>query len=130
MTAPRKVRSSEYMHWAKTRSRARFNLATSGLANLTLNDLDVSLDDLNEITGGGYGYRPLVQALASRYQIEPSCVVTAAGTSFANHLAVASLIEPGDEVVVESPGYEPLLATIEYLGGNIKSVERRFEDDF
>ncbi len=38
------------MHWAKTRSRARFNLATSGLANLKLDELQVSLADL-EITG-------------------------------------------------------------------------------
>lgn len=35
----REAVASEYMHWAKTSSRARFNLATSGLANLKLQDL-------------------------------------------------------------------------------------------
>ncbi len=126
----REVMSSEYMHWAKTRSRARLNLATSGLANLTLKDLRVSLDDLSEITGGGYGYPPLVRALAERYGLDPASVVTAAGTSFANHLATAALIKPGDEVLVEQPAYEPLLATIKYLGAEVNRFERRFQDGF
>ncbi|HAF24811.1 MAG TPA: aminotransferase [Blastocatellia bacterium] len=130
MTAIHEARSSEYMNWAKTRSRARFNLATSGLANLKLQELQVSLEDL-EITGeGGYGYPPLIQALADRYRVDAACVVTAAGTSFANHLAMASLINPGDEILLESPAYEPLLALAHYLGAEVKRFQRRFEDGF
>jgi len=124
----RRVRASEYMHWAKTRSRARFNLATSGLANLTLRELQVSLADL-ELTGeSGYGYQPLISLIADRFHVDAACVVTAAGTSFANHLALAALINPGDEILFESPTYEPLLATAEYLGATVKRFERRFED--
>ena len=124
----RRVRASEYMHWAKTRARARFNLATSGLANLTLQELQVSLADL-ELTGeSGYGYQPLISLLADRFHVDAASVVTAAGTSFANHLALAALINPGDEVLFESPTYEPLLATAEYLGATVKHFQRRFED--
>lgn len=124
------IKQSDYMHWAKTRSRAKLNLATSGLANLSLKDLDVSLDDL-EITGDtGYGYEPLIRALATRYQVDPKNIVTAAGTTFANHLAMAGLINPGDEVVIEKPVYEPLLALAHYLGAKVKRFERRFEDGF
>ena len=124
----RRVRASEYMHWAKMRSRARFNLATSGLANLTLQELQVSLADL-EITGEtGYGYQPLISLLADRFRVDAASVVTAAGTSFANHLALAALINPGDEILVESPTYEPLLAAAEYLGATVKRFQRRFED--
>lgn len=124
----RRVRASQYMHWAKTRSRARFNLATSGLANLTLQELQVSLADL-ELTGdSGYGYQPLISLLADRFQVDATSVVTAAGTSFANHLALAALINPGDEILFESPTYEPLLATAEYLGATVKRFQRRFED--
>jgi len=130
MTWKRGAVASEYMHWAKTSSRARFNLATSGLANLKLQDLQVSLDDL-EITGeGGYGYPPLIDAIAERYRVERECVVTAAGTSFANHLALAALVQPGDEILVESPGYEPLLATALFLGARVKRFQRRFENAF
>lgn len=126
----RRVRASEYMHWAKTSSRARFNLATSGLENLKLDELQVSLADL-EITGEtGYGYPPLRNLLAERFRVEAASVVTAAGTSFANHLALAALINPGDEILFESPAYEPMLATAEYLGASVKRFHRRFENGF
>lgn len=126
----RGARASEYMHWAKTSSRARFNLATSGLANLKLQELQVSLDDL-EITGEtGYGYSPLLKALADRNGVDLSCVVTTAGTSFANHLAMAALINPGDEILFESPVYEPLLALAHYFGAHVKRFQRTFENGF
>jgi aspartate/methionine/tyrosine aminotransferase len=125
-----KTKASEYMHWAKTCSHARFNLATSGLANLKLDELPLSLDDL-EITGdSGYGYGPLIEAIAERFRVAPASVVTAAGTSFANHLALAALVNPGDEILVESPVYEPLLALADYLGATVKRFERRFENGF
>ncbi len=130
MTATRRVESSAYMHWAKTQSRARFNLATSGLGNVSLRELNISLDDL-EITGTtGYGYEPLIAALSVRYQVDASSIVTAAGTTFANHLALASLIRPGDEVLLERPAYEPLLALAHYLGAEVKRFERTFENGF
>ena len=126
----RDTRSSEYMHWAKTSSRARFNLATSGLANVKLAELRASLDDL-EITGdSGYGYQPLIDALARRFEVDAASVVTAAGTSFANHLAMASLVRAGDEVLIETPAYEPLLALAEYLGARVKRFQRTFADGF
>lgn len=129
MTAAREVVSSSYMNWAKTSSTAKFNLATSGIGNLKLSELRVSLDDL-EITNGGYGYQPLIDAIAQRYRVHTDSIVTAAGTTFANHLAAAALIKPGDEVLVEHPGYEPLLAAIQYLGAHVKRFSRRFENGF
>jgi aspartate/methionine/tyrosine aminotransferase len=124
----REAKTSEYMHWAKTQSRARFNLATSGLANLQLQELSVSLDEL-EITGeSGYGYPPLLSLLADRFQVDQASLVTAAGTTFANHLALAALINPGDEILLESPAYEPLRALAQYLGATVKRFQRRFED--
>lgn len=130
MTAVSHAKSSEYMYWAKTRSGAKFNLATSGLANLSFKDLNVRLDDF-EITGpGGYGYEPLIRALAERYQVDEPSIVTAAGTSFANHLAMAALINPGDEVLIEWPTYEPLLALARYLGAEVKRFKRQFENGF
>lgn len=124
-----RVMSSAYMNWAKTRSTAKFNLATSGLGNLKLRELRVSLDDL-EITDGGYGYQPLIQSIATRYRVDREAVVTAAGTTFANHLAMAALIEPGDEILFEHPAYEPMLAAAQYLGANVKRFARRFENRF
>jgi aspartate/methionine/tyrosine aminotransferase len=117
------------MNWAKTRSAAKFNLATSGLGNLKLRELRVSLDDL-EITNGGYGYQLLIQSISTRYRVAPESIVTAAGTSFANHLAMAALINPGDEILFEHPAYEPMLAAALYLGARVKRFARRFENAF
>src|ERR1044071_4708755 len=129
MTAAPEVMTSSYMNWAKTSSVAKYNLATSGIGNLKLSELRVSLDDL-EITNGGYGYPPLVEAIANRYRVATEEVVTAAGTTFANHLAMAALIKPGDEVLFEHPAYEPMLALAYYLGANVKRFSRRFENGF
>lgn len=129
MTAARQITTSSYMHWAKTSSTAKFNLATSGMPNLSIRDLRVSLDDL-EITDGGYGYEPLITRIGERYRVTKESIVTAAGTTFANHLAMAALVKPGDEVLFESPAYEPMLATIRYLGADVRRFTRRFEDGF
>jgi aspartate/methionine/tyrosine aminotransferase len=129
MTAAREVMGSSYMHWAKTRSVAKYNLATSGLGNVKLKELRVSLDDL-DLTEGGYGYQPLIQSIATRYRVAPEEVVTAVGTTFANHLAMAALIKPGDEILFEHPAYEPMLALARYLGADVKRFSRRFEDAF
>src|SRR4029078_1462062 len=125
----REVMSASYMSGEKTRSTAKFNLATSGLGNLKLRELRVSLDDL-EITDGGYGYQPLIGAIAARYRVDREAIVTAAGTTFANHLAMAALIEPGDEILFEHPAYEPMLAAALYLGARVRRFARRFDDGF
>jgi aspartate/methionine/tyrosine aminotransferase len=124
-----RVMGTSYLNWAKTRSTAKFNLATSGLGNLKLRELRVSLDDL-ELTNGGYGYQPLIQLIAARYRVDPESVVTAAGTTFANHLAMAALIELGDEILFEHPAYEPMLAAAQYLGARVRRFARRFKDGF
>lgn len=129
MTAARQVMSSSYMYWAKTNSTAKYNLATSGLGNLKLRELRVSLDDL-EITDGGYGYQPLIQSIAKRYHVASESIVTAAGTTFANHLAMAALVGPGDEVLFEQPAYEPMLAAVRYLGADVKRFTRKFGNEF
>lgn len=125
-----RARGSDYMRWAKTRSAARFNLATSGVPNLPISELPVTLDDL-EITGpGGYGYGPLVEAIAAKCGVAPANVVTAAGTSFANHLALAALVEPGDEVLMERPVYDPIASAARYLGAEVRFFDRRPEEGF
>jgi aspartate/methionine/tyrosine aminotransferase len=130
MTAQREAHASDYMHWAKTHSRARFNLATSGLDNLELSELDVKLNDLALTGTSGYGYPPLLDAIAKRLKVATDSIVAATGTSLANHLAMAAIVNPGDEVLIEQPTYEPLLALAHYLGANIRRFPRRYEDGF
>jgi hypothetical protein len=118
------------MEWAKTHSHARFNLATSGLASVPLAEFPVRLEDL-EVTGpAGYGFEALQQRLAKHTGAPVECVVAAHGTSMANYLALAACIEPGDEILVEQPTYELLLAAARFLGARMKRFSRRFDDSF
>jgi len=112
------------MHWSKTQSRARFNLATSGVAPFPLRELPVNLEEL-EINGdNSYGYAPLQQAIAAHHEVDPECVVESGGTSMANHLAMAAIIEPGDEVLIEHPTYGPILDVARYLEADVKRFRR------
>ena len=115
---------SDYMHWAKTRSQARFNLATSGVGSFPLSGLKADLSRL-EINGqDGYGYKPLLSAMAQHCGADPDNVVEAAGTSMANHLAMAAILEPGDEVLIEHPTYGLLLDVAHYLRAEVKRFHR------
>jgi aspartate/methionine/tyrosine aminotransferase len=119
---------SDYMNWAKTHSRARFNLATSGVGSFPLSEIPLPKLEINGPPG--YGYRPLSEAIARHSGVDPDCVVTAAGTSFANFLAMASVLNPGDEVLLEHPTYELVLSTARYLGAEIRRFYRREEDGY
>jgi len=112
------------MHWAKTGSRARYNLATSGVAAFPLRELPFDFSRL-EINGeNSYGYAPLAQAIAKHHGVDPDCVVEASGTAMANFLAMAALVEAGDEVLIEHPVYGPLLDVALYLGADVKRFAR------
>ena len=130
MTYLRSTAISAYMEWAKLQSVARYNLATSGIANYPLADLGVTIDQL-EINGPSiYGYEPLLQAIAGRYRVPQESVVSAVGTSLANYLALAATTEPGDEILIEQPTYELITDTARYLGLEIKRFPRRAENNF
>ena len=96
MNLPTERKRSRYMEWAKTCSAARFNLATSGLTSVSLTEFPLRVEEL-EITGGGYGYGPLLERIARHTGAPAECIVTAEGTSLANHLAMAALLEPGED---------------------------------
>ena len=121
---------SDYMHWAKTAGKAPFNLATSGVGPFPLRELPFDFRTL-EINGpNSYGYPPLKEAIARQYGVDPDGVVTAEGTSMANYLAMATLLDPGDEVIIEHPAYGLLLDAARYIGAEIKRFARREEHNY
>ncbi len=130
MSGSERTKRSVYMEWAKTRSHARFNLATSGLMSVPLSEFPVRLEDLEITAPGAYGYGLLQQRLARHNGVPEECVVAATGTSMANHLVMAAVLDPGDEVLIEQPAYGPLLDVAEYLGACVKRIPRRFETGF
>jgi len=119
-----------YIEWAKLSASARFNLAASGVKGLPLNELPVQLEELELSAPGGYGYPPLLERLAARYGVSTKNVVTAIGTSMANYLAMSAVLDPGDEVVIEDPAYDPMVEVGHYLGTVVKRIPRRPENKF
>jgi aspartate/methionine/tyrosine aminotransferase len=121
---------SPYIEFAKLRSGAKYNLASSGIMSYPLAELPARITDI-EINGPTvYGYAPLQERLARYTGVPQECVFAAAGTSMANHMAMAACFNPGDEVLIEHPTYESLESTAIYLGAKMRRFERRLEDGF
>jgi aspartate/methionine/tyrosine aminotransferase len=130
MCSQRREIRSAYIEWAKLRSQARFSLAASDVLHFPLAELPIRIEDL-EITGpSGYGYPPLMERLSAKTGAPAECVVQAQGTSMANYLAMAALLESGDEILVEEPTYEAILSAAQYLGARIRRFPRKFEAGF
>ena len=130
MSPQRREIRSAYIEWAKLRSKSRYNLAISDVVHFPLADLHPSIADLEFSGADGYGYQPLLQKLSAKSGVPVESIVQAQGTSMANHLAMAALVEPGDEVLIEEPSYGAILSTAEYLGAKIRRFPRTFESGF
>ena len=121
---------SAYMHWAKFKQPVRFALTMSEVPHFRMDCLPLSLADLDMDGASHPRYAPLREGIAERYGVPTEQVVAADGTSMANFLAMAAMIAPGDEVLIEEPTYEPLLGAASFLGAEINRFERKPEDAF
>ena len=119
-----------YMEWAKTRPSAAYDLAISNLRAASIDDLPGAADALALSGPNDNGYGPLLEAVAARYGVGRGQVTTAQGTSGANFLVYAALLEPGDDVLIEEPGYDPLLGAARLVGGHVVRFRREFADEF
>jgi len=124
------MKNSVYMTWAKQQVSSRYNLANSGILGCDLSDLTITLDDVAVNTTNHEGYAPLKEAIAAKYGVAAENVMTAQGTSMANFLAMATVIERGDDVLIEQPVYDPLLSAASYLGAEVKRFSRSFENGY
>ena len=119
---------SEYMYWAKTQPEVRYNLASSEVPHFALDRFPIELAELELDGASRYRYPPLRERIARKCGVTPDRVVMADGTSMANMLAMAALIAPGDEVLVEHPAYEPMVAAARFLGAEVTQFVRKGPD--
>jgi aspartate/methionine/tyrosine aminotransferase len=115
---------SDYMHWAKTQAPVRYNLASSEVPHFHLDRFPIEIADLELNGASTYRYPPLREAIARKCGVTADHVVMADGASMANMLAMAALIAPGDEVLIEHPAYEPMVAAARFLGAEVKRFAR------
>jgi aspartate/methionine/tyrosine aminotransferase len=100
------------------------------LISVPMAEFPVRIEEMEVTAPGAYGYERLQERMAQHNRVPVECVVAAAGTSMANHLAMAAVLDPDDEVLMEQPVYGPLLDVAEYLGARVKRIPRTFEADF
>jgi len=115
--------------------KATYNLAYSNISGLSVEEyqrycgemLPKSFDlGINE----AHGYSGLIGTLSDIYQCQPNNIVTTTGASEANFLTFSSLLDPGDEFIIEQPSYQPMWLTLEMLGGRRVPWPRRFEHKY
>lgn len=119
-----------YMTWAKHHPAARFDLCGSNLLHCTLDDLPGGRDALELAARNDEGYPPLVEAIAQRYGVGTERVATGTGAAGAGFLAMGALLRPGDAVLAEWPGYDPMMGAARFLGARIHHFERPWEEGF
>ena len=120
--------TAPYMEWAKSRPAAAIDLAGSNLLACSLEDLPGAREAVDIAGESPEGYPPLVARIAEAHGVGADRVATGVGCAGANFLALSALLEAGDEVLVESPFYDPLPAAVRLLGGRVSHFPRRFED--
>jgi aspartate/methionine/tyrosine aminotransferase len=112
------------MEWAKKRPTAPYDLAGSNVLACSIEDLEGAREALSLSGHNDDGYPPLVEAIAARYGVRTEQVATAQGTSGANFQVFAALLSAGDDVLVERPGYDPLVGAARLLGARVTRFER------
>lgn len=115
------------MEWAKTRPVPEIDLAGSNILACSIDDLPAALDAVALDGANDNGYAPLIEAIGARYKVDPERVTTAGGTSGANFLVFAALLDAGDDVLVERPGYDPLLGAARMFGARTVRFDRVFD---
>lgn len=116
-----------YIQWALEHyGKVELDLASSGIPHAAWSELGVPEPSLDDMAS----YARLREALAVYNDVPASEVVPALGTSHAIFLAYAAMLSPGDEVLVEAPGYEPLTRTAAGLGAVVRTYERPAENGF
>jgi aspartate/methionine/tyrosine aminotransferase len=119
---------TRYLSWARRfYGQVRFDLATSGTTVVSRVELgappEAWMDDAE-------AWLRLREAIARYNDVPPPEVVPALGTSHALWLAYAALANPGDDIVVEEPAYEPLLVAAEGVGARVVRFAREPRDGF
>ena len=115
---------SEYMYWAKNQKPVTYALGSSEVPHFPMSEWEIDPATLELDGASRYRYPPLREAIARKAGVTPEMVTMADGTSMANMLAMAGLIAPGDEVLIEHPVYEPLVAAARFLGAEVRHFRR------
>ncbi|MCC6190577.1 MAG: aminotransferase class I/II-fold pyridoxal phosphate-dependent enzyme [Anaerolineales bacterium] len=133
--------SGDFLTWVKNldveaHSRpGTFNLAGSGIVKpveLLREIIRVAITEIEPARideAHNWGHPSLISAISRRYGItDQQRIIPSNGASLAYYLVCRTLISPGDDVVVESPAYDPLWRVPQALGAKIIRLNRHGDD--
>lgn len=117
--------ASRYLPWAiRFYGRVPFDLATSGTPAFEATELgDPGVSEPASVMR-------FHKAIARHNDVPELDVVGTLGTTHAIWLVYATLLSPGDEVLVESPAYEPLVSAALGVGAIVNHFERSASQRF
>lgn len=72
----------------------------------------------------GWGNPVLIEAIARRYRVDPSWILTTTGCTTAISHVFSAYLEPGAHVVIEAPYFELLARLARYRNASITLLER------
>ena len=117
---------TRYLAWARRfYGKVPYDLASSGMTVMPMAELGLpaSLDDTS-------AWETLRARIAAYNAVPIDEVVPTLGTSHALWTAYATLLSPGDEVLLEAPSYEPMWRIAEGLGAKVVRFERPIASRF
>ncbi len=117
----------EHLAWSKANTgRWPLSLADSAVAAPDLAALGLP-HEAGPPPAYGEALERLAAALGERLGAPGGRVLVTAGASEANACVFAGLLEPGEEALVEVPGYEPHRAVPAFFGAAVRPFARRRE---
>jgi aspartate/methionine/tyrosine aminotransferase len=112
-----------YLSWARRfYGKVPFDLATSGIPLAEIKSA-TALDRIE-------AYSDVRRAIARYNDVPEDEVLPVLGTSHGIFVAYAAACARGDELLIETPGYEPLTRAAEGLGLGVRTFDRRAEEGF
>ncbi len=122
---------SPYLEWIKQLQFPKYNLGMSGLYfDGTVGDLGIEISDYTINSFGAYGYPGLYEALNHRYKVPQESIIVGIGVSGVNYMLFKALFAPEDEVLVETPVYDPLPNAIQAVGARPVFIPRDISQGF
>ena len=111
--------------------KIKYNLTESSVADRSLSDLNLKIDDILLCYGDHIGNTDLRTLLASEHpSISKEDVLITAGASSALFYIATSLLEKDDHLIVVKPNYATNIETPRAIGCEISFVDATYENGF
>jgi aspartate/methionine/tyrosine aminotransferase len=123
--AYRSAREFKHLSWLEAHKGAKFNLGSSSVLTLTLEEVGPLNPDQQVGAANPGGDPELVELISRTYGAPGENVLVTNGAGEANSLVAMTQVVKGCDVLVERPVYQSLVEVSRFLGANVTYFRRR-----